>query len=265
MSNKMPTYFISHGGGPWPWIPQMRASLGQLEQSLKDMVSNHGEKPKAVLMISGHWEEQGVTIMASPKPPMIYDYSGFPADTYEIVYGAPGAPELAQRSLDLLQAAGIPATLDHQRGFDHGTFTPLKIMYPEADVPIFQISMLKSYDPAAHFAMGRALAQLREEGVMIVGSGLSYHNLGKLGPSAKEPSAAFDAWLADSLALPPEERTARLVDWESAPSARICHPREDHLVPLFAALGAAEAEEASLIYHQEDFTGGVVASSYRFG
>ena len=132
-------------------------------------------------------------------------------------------------------------------------------------MPVFQVSMLESYDPGDHVRLGRALAPLRDEGVVIVGSGLSYHNLRLFGPGARVPSDAFDAWLTDTLALPPVARTARLLNWESAPHARTCHAREDHLVPLFTALGAAEDETAERIYHQEMIFGGVTASSWRFG
>ncbi|MEI8634868.1 class III extradiol ring-cleavage dioxygenase [Vibrio sp. PP-XX7] len=151
---KLPTYFISHGGGPWPWVPEMRSAFTHLEASLKAMVSEWETPPKAILMISGHWESNSVAIMASPQPPMVYDYYGFPAETYEITYPAPGAPDLAQRSLAPLTEAGIPAHLDHQRGFDHGTLAPLAVMFPEANVPVFQISLLKSYDPAVHIGDG---------------------------------------------------------------------------------------------------------------
>jgi len=137
-------------------------------------------------------------------------------------------------------------------------------MYPQADVPMFQVSMLGSYEPEAHFRLGRALAPLRDEGVLILGSGLSYHNLRQFGPAARAPSEAFDAWLSETLALTPEARTARLLDWESAPHARSCHAREDHLVPLFTALGAAQEGAATRIYHQEMIFGGVTASSWRF-
>lgn len=265
MSNKMPTYFISHGGGPWPWVPNMRAQFSNLERSLNKMVTDLAEKPTAILMISGHWEEESVAIMASPNPPMVYDYTGFPPETYEVVYSAPGAPKLAQKAQDLLAEARITAHLNHTQGFDHGTFAPLEIMYPAAEVPVFQISLLKNYDPSAHFAMGRALASLRDEGVMIIGSGLSYHNLGLMGPKAKEPSQAFDAWLRDTLALAPAERTDALTHWTNAPFARVCHPQEDHFIPLMVALGAAENEPATLIYHEDNFLGGVTASSFQFG
>ncbi|WP_370208208.1 DODA-type extradiol aromatic ring-opening family dioxygenase [Pararhodobacter marinus] len=262
---RLPTYFISHGGGPWPWIPQMRAQFHNLEASLRQMVEDLNEKPGAVLSISGHWEDDSFAVMAAPKPPMVYDYYGFPKETYEITYPAPGAPELAQRTMALLQEAGLPSRLDTEQGFDHGTFAPLYIMYPQADVPVYQVSLRKGYSPEEHFAMGRALAPLRDEGVMIVGSGLSFHNLRLFGPGAKVPSEAFDAWLGDTLAHEPATRTEALLHWEEAPHARTCHAQEDHFVPLFAALGAAEGEPATRIYHDVDLMGGVTASSYRFG
>ena len=262
---RQPTHFISHGGGPWPWIAEMRAALGPLEDSLAALPADLPEPPKAILMISGHWEAREVRVMHAAKPPMVYDYSGFPRHTYDITYPAPGAPALAERAAELIGAAGLPVALDDARGFDHGTFVPAYVMYPEADVPVFQVSMLETYDPEDHFRLGRALAPLRDEGVLIVGSGLSYHNLRLFGPGARAPSEAFDAWLGETLALPAPERTARLLDWESAPHARTCHAREDHLVPLFAALGAAEDEAATRTYHQKMIFGGVTASSWRFG
>ena len=262
---RLPTYFISHGGGPWPWIPQMRAQFVNLEASLKKMVADLPELPKAVLSISGHWEGDDFAVMASPNPPMVYDYYGFPKHTYEITYPAPGAPDLAARTRDLLAAAGLPTHLDTTQGFDHGTFAPLYIMFPEANVPVYQVSLNKNYSPAEHFALGRALAPLRDEGVMIVGSGLSFHNLRLFGPGAKVPSEAFDAWLGEALDQAPEARTQSLLDWESAPYARVCHKQEDHFVPIFAAVGAAEGESATRIYHDTGLMGGVTASSYRFG
>lgn len=261
---RQPTYFISHGGGPWPWIDDMRKAFGTLEASLAAMPSELPEPPKAVLMISGHWEAREVRVMHSAQPPMVYDYYGFPKHTYDVTYPAPGAPALAERAAELIGEAGLPVALDDSQGFDHGTFVPAYIMYPEANVPVFQVSMLESYDPEDHFRLGRALAPLRDEGVVIVGSGLSYHNLREFGPKARVPSEAFDAWLGETLALAPDARTARLLDWESAPHARECHAREDHLVPLFAALGAAEAGTATRTYHEEMIFGGVTASSWRF-
>ena len=196
---------------------------------------------------------------------MVYDYSGFAPHTYSIRYAAPGSPAVAQRVKELLEAAGIPAALDSQRGYDHGTFAPLRAMYPDADVPVVQLSLKRGYDPAEHLAIGRALAPLRDEGVLIVGSGLSWHNLRMFGPAAKAPSKAFDAWLDEALSLPPPQRSRRLQEWTAAPAARLAHPEEDHFVPLMVAVGAAEDERAARVYHEDDFMGGVTASSYRFG
>lgn len=265
MPTKMPTYFISHGGGPWPWLDDMRREFAPLEQSYNDLHDQLPARPKAVLMISGHWETEGISVMSGANPPMVYDYNNFPAHTYQVQYPAPGAPDLAERTAALIADAGLPVTLDDAQGFDHGTFAPMAILYPDADMPLFQVSIDKSYDPETHFKLGRALAPLRDEGVLIVGSGLSYHNLRLFGPGAKEPSMGFDAWLHDALSLPPAERTNALLNWEDASYARISHKEEDHLVPIFAALGAAEGEPATRVYHQHDIFGGVTASSYRFG
>jgi aromatic ring-opening dioxygenase catalytic subunit (LigB family) len=265
MTSRLPSYFISHGGGPWPWIPDMNAALAPLAESLARMPAEIGQLPKAVLMISGHWEAERFTVMTSPRPPMVYDYFNFPPETYEIRYPAPGAPDVAKRAADLIAGAGLPVATDAQQGFDHGTFVPMAVMFPDADVPLFQISMRRGYSPAEHFALGRALAPLRDEGVLIVGSGLSYHNLSEFGPRAKAPSEAFDAWLNEVMSLPSTERTEALLNWESAPCARACHAQEDHLVPLFVALGAAEEEVSRRVYHQKDIFGGVTASSFRFG
>jgi aromatic ring-opening dioxygenase catalytic subunit (LigB family) len=263
---RLPTYFISHGGGPWPWLEgPFRRQFDKLEGSLQEIAAEVGEKPRAVLMISGHWEASKPTVQSGARPGMVYDYSGFPPHTYSIRYGAPGSPEVARRVKELLEAAGIPAALDPERGFDHGTFAPLQAMYPQADVPIVQLSLKHGYDPAEHLAIGRALAPLRDEGVLIVGSGLSFHNLRMWGAAARAPSEAFDAWLDETMRAGAEERRLRLEQWEKAPAARLAHPEEDHFVPLMVALGAAEDERATRVYHERDFMGGVTASSYRFG
>lgn len=265
MPAKMPTYFISHGGGPWPWLDDMRREFAPLEKSYNDMHAQLPERPKAILMISGHWETNGISVMTSANPPMVYDYYNFPPHTYDVVYPAPGAPDVAAQAVELIRGAGLPVSTDDQQGYDHGTFAPMEILYPDADVPLFQVSIDKSYDPELHFRLGRALAPLRDEGVLIIGSGLSYHNLRLFGPGAKEPSKGFDDWLHAALAQSPEARTQALLQWEQAPYARVSHKEEDHLVPIFAALGAAEAEVATRVYHQHDIFGGVTASSYRFG
>ncbi len=264
---KLPTYFISHGGGPWPWMQdEMRGMYDQLAASLRNMPQQLGSTPKAVLMVSAHWEAPHFTAMAHPQPPMVYDYSGFPPHTYRIQYPAPGAPQLAQQVQGLLEGAGIAARQDAERGFDHGLYAPMAVMYPQADMPVLQLSLQRGLDPQAHLAAGRALAPLREEGVLIIGSGLSYHNLRAFGPDAQEPSSAFDAWLQRVLvAGDPAQRASALTAWQSAPAARQAHPREEHLLPLMVAVGAAETEPASCVYHEDHFAGGVCVSSFRFG
>jgi len=264
---RLPTYFLSHGGGPWPYMKaQLGATYDKLEASLQDIPRQLGERPKAVLMVSGHWETPGFTVMATPNPPMIYDYGGFPEHTYRVQYPAPGSPALAARVRELLDAAGLPSTSDERQGYDHGTFVPMSVMYPQADVPLIQLSIRRDYDPAIHLAAGRALAPLRDEGVLVIGSGLTYHNMRNMGPSGKQASAAFDRWLDDTLVhADSRDRTERLLHWTQAPSARAAHPREDHLLPLMVAVGAAESDPGARIYHEEDVFGGIDVSSFRFG
>jgi aromatic ring-opening dioxygenase catalytic subunit (LigB family) len=168
----------------------------------------------------------------------------------------------------LLDAGGLGARLDPERGYDHGTFSIMKPMYPEETMPIVQLSIDPGYDPELHLQLGRLLAPLRDEGVLIIGSGLSYHNLAELrgGGRAVEASRAFDAWLQETVVgSTPEDRTAGLIAWEQAPMARAAHPREDHLIPLMTVVGAAEEDAAATFYHQSDLFGGVTASSFRLG
>lgn len=266
--SRVPTYFISHGGGPWPYMTgEFRRNFDVLEKSLLDMRAELGSTPKAVLVVSGHWEEEGLAISSGAKPEMVYDYHGFPEYLYHITYNAPGSPELAKRVRQMLRTSSIEAALDPTRGYDHGTFSVMKPLYPDADIPVVQLSLDISYDPALHIKVGRALAPLREEGILIIGSGLSYHNLSAMrGTGGYEPSRRFDAWLQETLIhSPPEKRTERLITWEQAPAARAAHPREDHLLPLMVVVGAAEDEPGAVTYHQKDFAGGLTASSFRFG
>jgi len=264
---RLPTYFISHGGGPWPWMKeQMGGVYDRLEASLAHMPAEIGRTPRAVLMLSAHWEAPQFTVQTSPAPGMLYDYGGFPDFTYRIQYPAPGAPAVAARVREALAAAGIASGEDAQRGFDHGMFAPMAVIYPRADVPVLQLSLKQGLAPDEHLALGRALAPLRDEGVLIVGSGLSYHNLRAFGPAAKAPSAAFDGWLEGTLAMADAAaRSATLAQWAQAPAARLAHPREEHLLPLMVALGAAEGDAATRVYHERDFFGGITVSSYRFG
>lgn len=234
----------------------------KLESSLQGIAAELGAKPRAVLCVSGHWESPDFAVMGAKEPGMVYDYSGFPPFTYSIRYAAPGAPDVAARVRELMPGTRI----DMQQGFDHGTFAPLVVMYPEADVPVLQLSIRSDYEVEAHLEAGRALRALREEGVLILGSGLSYHNLRMLGPMGAKPSSEFDAWLRETLCENVgESRNERLRQWERAPSARIAHPREDHLVPLMVAVGAAEDGAGTRVYFEDSLLGALTASSYRFG
>jgi len=264
---RLPTYFVSHGGGPWPWMREQTGTLyDKLAASLGALRVEAGAAVKAVLVVTSHWEAPQFMVSSGSTPGMVYDYGGFPPHTYQISYPAPGAPGLAQRVADLLNGAGHPAGLDPQRGFDHGTFSMLYPVYPEARMPVVQLSLRGDLDPAAHLAAGRALAPLRDEGVLIIGSGLSFHNLRQFGPSGKAASHAFDGWLQHTLlTLAPAEREAALLRWDTAPAARAAHPREEHLIPLMVALGAAEHEAAACVYHEDAFMGSLAVSSFRFG
>ncbi len=263
---RLPTFFLSHGGGPWPYMDgDFRQAHAQLEASLQALPASLPETPRAILMVSAHWEEDAYTVMSAPRPGMLYDYGGFPPHTYEVVYPAPGNPELAQQVQAMIAAAGLPNASHATRGFDHGAFCTLQPMYPQADIPVVQLSLRHGLDPAEHLALGRALAPLRDDGVLILGSGFSFHNLRLMFNGAgREPSIAFDAWLQQALPSP-EGRAQRLQAWAQAPAARLAHAREEHLLPLMVAAGAAEGEPASCTYHQTDYLGGLTASSFRFG
>lgn len=268
MPSLLPTYFVSHGGGPWPYMEgPFRRTFDELERSLLAMRAELADAPRAVLVVSGHWEEDRFTASSAERPGMLYDYQGFPDYLYEIAYRAPGSPALAERVRGLLEAEGLPAGLDPGRGFDHGTFSIMKPLYPEEAIPLVQLSLQAGLDPALHIAAGKALAPLRREGVLIVGSGLSYHNLRAMRtPDGYAASRRFDEWLRETMTeVAPAEREARLLRWTEAPAARAVHPHEDHLLPLMVAVGAAGDAPASVSYHQEDFSGGLAVSSFRLG
>jgi len=240
---------------------------------LRQIPQDVGVHPKAIVLISGHWEEEVVTIQNHTSPPLLYDYFGFPAHTYEIKFPAPGAPVLSCRIAALLGEAGIDWKYDHARGFDHGVFIPLKVAFPEADVPVVQISLLASLDPSAHIRLGQALAPLRDEGVLIIGSGMSYHNMRTLmggrrgGADSRLPepgSQRFDEWLEEVLTqVAPENRIKELAAWDKAPAARDAHPREEHLLPLHVAVGAAGRDPGRKTL--TDVVMGAVESAFRFG
>lgn len=263
---RQPVYFLSHGGGPWPWMPEVLDAYAPLTAALQAIPAALPRRPRAILMVSAHWITRGGVLLGShPRPGMLYDYYGFPAHTYEIRYPAPGSPDLAARTAELLRTADIPVDFDPERGFDHGAFVPAHVMFPEANIPMVQLSIERSFDPDWHQRLGAALAPLRDEDVLIIGSGLSYHNLRLFGPGGREPSARFDAWLQQALApATAVARHERLRNWEEAPAARIAHPMEDHLVPLFVANGASGDGPASLCHHETEAAGGLTVSSFRF-
>jgi aromatic ring-opening dioxygenase catalytic subunit (LigB family) len=245
--------YLPHGGGPWPFVSGLGdpAELRALATYLRSLNAVSPERPRAVLMISAHWEEPVPTVMTAARPPMLYDYSGFPPESYQITWPAPGEPALAARVQSLLRAHGIESGASPDRGYDHGAFVPLKLTWPDADMPTIQLSLKEGLDPSQHLAIGRALAPLRDEGVLILGSGMSYHNMRGFfrgGGDVAAHSRAFDAWLGETAALDAAERDRRLADWASAPSARQSHPREEHLLPLMVVAGAAGADRGRTAY-----------------
>ncbi|MDB5437074.1 MAG: extradiol ring-cleavage dioxygenase, class enzyme subunit [Phenylobacterium sp.] len=261
----LPTLFIPHGAGPCFFMEWTRGPADTWDKTgawLKGLVAGLPERPKAILIVSGHWEEPVFTVGSSAKPPMIFDYNGFPEETYRLRFDAPGSPALAKRVRELLGAAGFPSAEDAERGYDHGVFVPLKLATPEADIPVVQLSLRSDLDPEAHLAAGRALSPLRDEGVLIVGSGMSWHNMRGFSPAFTAKSEAFDAWLADALA-DPARRDEAIRHWDQAPYAREAHPREEHLAPLFVAAGAAEGEPGRLAFRDKAMD--VALSGYEFG
>jgi aromatic ring-opening dioxygenase catalytic subunit (LigB family) len=259
---RFPTLFIPHGGGPCFFMDDPRGLWTELHRFLEDLPNQVAQPPKAILLVSGHWETDGFAFTAGTHPPLIYDYYGFPPDTYGLRYDAPGAPALAARAAALLKDAGLKATLDPERGFDHGVFIPLKVAWPEADVPIVEMSVDASLNPSLHLAAGQALVPLRNEGVLIIGSGMSFHNMQAYrDPAAKAPSAEFDDWLDQVIEAPPAARDPALAAWDTAPKARYAHPREEHLIPLMVVAGASE-EPGDRIFNGEVM--GTMISGFRF-
>lgn len=249
--SRMPVAFLPHGGGPITHVEmgmpkdQVEA-LGSYWRSVRDLPK---VQPKAVVVVSAHWEEAVPTVMSSAHPPMLYDYYGFPPESYKITWPAPGSPAVAARVCELLSHAGFATAKDSQRGFDHGTFTPLKQTYPSADIPIVQLSLKTGLDAAEHLAMGRALAPLRDEGVFIIGSGDTFHNMREFfGGKALDRSVKFAEWLSAVVTGPAAQRSDLLASWTQAPFARYCHPREEHLLPLMVVAGAAGSDPGTITW-----------------
>jgi 4,5-DOPA dioxygenase extradiol len=241
--NKAQIVYFSHGGGPLPILGDPgHKSMVHFMTDLPSQLNT----PEFILVISAHWEEGAATLLGAPHPEMFFDYYGFPDAAYEITYPAPGSPGYAEKIARVLQERGIPSRVDARRGFDHGLFIPLKLMYPRADIPCIQLSLLRGLRPEAHIALGRALRQLKNENILVIGSGFSFHNLRAFDWQAQGKSDpandAFQNWLIDVCTSPmlQSERERRLNEWEQAPSARYCHPREEHLLPLHVCQAMAD-------------------------
>ena len=263
---RQPAIFVPHGGGPCFWIdwppPFGPHAWDGLRDYLAGLVASLPERPKAFLVVTAHWEADKPTVSVNPKPGMLYDYYGFPEHTYRLAYPAPGDPELGREVERLIEKAGLAAATDGERGFDHGVFVPFLIVDPKAEIPVVMLSLRKDLDPAFHIALGKALQPLRDSGIAIVGSGMSFHDLRHFRDGDATASAAFDAWL-DETAKASADREARLAHWDKAPSARQCHPREEHLMPLMVVAGAAG--DSPGVHEFRDLIGGKVISGFRFG
>ena len=269
--DRLPTLYIPHGGGPC-FFMEVRPGLppdmwDRMAAYLRGIDASLAVRPKAVLLISGHWEEARPTVNSASRPPLLFDYYGFPEHTYQLTYPAPGSPEVAERVRSVLAQAHIPSDANSERGLDHGVFIPFKLVYPQADVPIVQFSLHESLDAGAHLTIGRALAPLRDEGVLIVGSGMSYHNLREMyldDPRANAPATQFDQWLTDTVTdADAIARDRKLASWHQAPSALRCHPRPEHLLPLMVAAGAAGKDVGRRTFN--DRIVGKAVSGFQFG
>lgn len=271
LARRWPTLFIPHGGGPCFFmdpLPGLPPDMwDKMAGYLRGIDTALGERPQAILIISGHWETRQPTVNIAAHPSLLFDYYGFPEHTYRLTYPAAGSTGLAARVRELLASAGISSDEESERGLDHGVFVPLKVMYPAADVPIVQLSLDHNRDAATHLAIGRALAPLRDEGVLIVGSGMSYHNLREFfsnHPDGNRAAEEFDRWLHDAVTeSDAETRAAKLTAWVKAPGARASHPTPEHLLPLMVAVGAAGADPGKRTYR--DLLMGKAVSGFQFG
>jgi aromatic ring-opening dioxygenase catalytic subunit (LigB family) len=241
-ADRLPSLFLPHGAGPcffMDWTPP--DAWDRMAAYLRGLAADLPARPRAILVVSAHWLEPAFAVASAARPELIFDYYGFPEHTYRLTYGAPGDPALAARVVALLEGAGLAAREDPARGLDHGVFIPLKLVFPEADIPVVPLSLRRDLDPAAHLAAGRALAPLRDEGVLILGSGMSFHNMRGYGDPHYGPvSDAFDGWLGETVAQPAAARATALAAWADAPGGLQSHPRgqEEHLLPLMVAAGA---------------------------
>jgi len=252
----MPAIFVNHGGGPLPLLgdPSHANLVKYLMASTKAIPT-----PRAILVASAHWETPVTTFVGPDDPGLLYDYYGFPPESYQIEYPARNSPEVLKKARELLDKAGIPSKVE-KRAYDHGVFVPLKLMYPLANIPVVQISLPSSRSPSFVLELGKALRPLREDGVLLIGSGLSFHNLPAFfsdDPAKTSRSTAFDRALKE--VMKSQDRNAKLKFWESLPHARYCHPNEDHLMPLLSIAGATDPQEPCNIVYEDTLMGAKVS------
>ena len=233
-----------------PWSRLFRTCLKQLA------------RPDAILVVSAHYETETTTISGTAVPDMIFDYYGFPDPAYQLRYAAPGAPDLASEIAAKLNAKNIDCAVDNERGLDHGTFVPLLLMYPDADIPVMQLSIANDLDPQKHIAIGQALSTLSKKNILVLGSGMSFHNMKAyrdITPDNKNAGLLFNSWLTETLTSPAFEadnRFKRLTEWQNAPESRFAHPREEHLLPLHVCAGLGfELDRKATLFFEDDLLG----------
>ncbi len=264
---KMPAWYIPHGAGPcffMDWNPP--DAWNRMAHFLRDLAGTLPRPPVAIVVVSAHWMEPHLGVTSAAQPDLIYDYSGFPPHTYQLKYPAPGSPDLAQQIVSRLDSAGIANASHAHRGFDHGMFIPLKLIFPQANIPVVQLSLHDSMNPALHLQAGRALEPLRDQGVLIIGSGMSFHNMRAYGnPQYGPVSDAFDDWLTRAVESSPQERDRLLASWEQAPHALDCHPAraQEHLIPLMVVAGAAGEDGGGKVFSDRVLE--TTLSAYAFG
>ena len=262
---RFPAIFVNHGGGPMPLLGRQPELVSHMKEVSSRWLT---QKPEAIVVFSAHWESDPIRITSSPHPTMLYDYNGFPPETYKYEYPAPGSPALAEKIQSLLGTSGLTAELDDRRGFDHGVFVPLMVMYPDADIPVVAVSLHSSLSAETNMNIGRALAPLRDENILLLGSGYTYHNMqGFFHPSSAsyQASSSFNDWLKQvMLKEDATERLSALQQWEMAPGARASHPREEHLLPLLMVAATASSEPPQLIFETASGNGNHAVSSYLF-
>jgi 4,5-DOPA dioxygenase extradiol len=258
--NRQPAIFVSHGS---PTMPLERSAANEFLRGLGQSLG----RPEAILVVSAHWDTGRPAVSAAKNPETIHDFYGFPPELYRLRYPAPGAPKLAERAAGLLEAKGLKTDIDPGRGLDHGAWTSLMLMYPAADIPVTQFSIQSHLGPAHHVRLGEALRPLREEGVLVFASGGATHNLRELSRQRGNPvpqpwAVEFNEWLADALL---SRRTDDLVAYrERAPHAVRNHPTDEHLIPLFVALGAGDPGGTTQRLHSSIDSGVISMDAYRF-